>query len=142
LQARVRQCVPANYKGAVSICLGDGEAAEEILAAARLQACDLIVMGTHGRSGFSRLLMGSVAEAVVRGASCPVMTIKPSIPAPAAPLTETKAEPVIDANALVTVATAANAVDADIIQNALRSEGIRCFSEGMNQAGLTGTLGV
>jgi nucleotide-binding universal stress UspA family protein len=36
---------------------------------------DLIVMGTHGRSGASRLLMGSVAEAVVRSAGCPVLTV-------------------------------------------------------------------
>jgi nucleotide-binding universal stress UspA family protein len=36
---------------------------------------DLIVMGTHGRTGPSRLLMGSVAEAVVRSASCPVLTV-------------------------------------------------------------------
>ena len=37
---------------------------------------DLIVMGTHGRRGLSRLLMGSVAEAVVRAAPCPVLTVK------------------------------------------------------------------
>jgi nucleotide-binding universal stress UspA family protein len=37
---------------------------------------DLIAMGTHGRTGLSRLLMGSVAEAVVRRAPCPVLTIK------------------------------------------------------------------
>lgn len=37
---------------------------------------DMIVMGTHGRTGLSRLLMGSVAEHVVRHASCPVLTIK------------------------------------------------------------------
>jgi nucleotide-binding universal stress UspA family protein len=36
---------------------------------------DLIVMGTHGRSGPSRLLMGSVAEAVMRAASCPVLVV-------------------------------------------------------------------
>ena len=37
---------------------------------------DLIVLGTHGRSGFGRLLMGSVAEAVLRAAACPVLTIR------------------------------------------------------------------
>jgi nucleotide-binding universal stress UspA family protein len=37
---------------------------------------DLIVMGTHGRTGLSRLLMGSVAEQVVRKAPCPVLTVK------------------------------------------------------------------
>ena len=38
---------------------------------------DLIVLGTHGRTGLTRLLMGSVAERVVRNANCPVMAIKP-----------------------------------------------------------------
>lgn len=37
---------------------------------------DLIVMGTHGRTGVTRLLMGSVAEAVLRRADCPVLTVK------------------------------------------------------------------
>jgi nucleotide-binding universal stress UspA family protein len=44
---------------------------------------DLLVMGTHGRSGVSRLLMGSVAEEVFRGASCPVLTIGPKVSAQA-----------------------------------------------------------
>jgi nucleotide-binding universal stress UspA family protein len=38
--------------------------------------CDLIVLGTHGRTGLTRLLMGSVAERVVRQAACPVLTVK------------------------------------------------------------------
>jgi nucleotide-binding universal stress UspA family protein len=45
-------------------------------AAKRLKA-DLIVMGTHGRTGMSRLLLGSVAELVVRHAECPVLTVRP-----------------------------------------------------------------
>jgi nucleotide-binding universal stress UspA family protein len=45
------------------------------------KAADLLVVGTHGRSGFDRLLMGSVAEEVFRQARCPVMTIGPSVPA-------------------------------------------------------------
>ena len=53
----------------------EGGAAEEILRVAREIHCDLIVMGTHGRSGLSRLLMGSVAEEVVRKASCPVLIV-------------------------------------------------------------------
>ena len=43
---------------------------------------DLIVMGTHGRTGLTRLLMGSVAEAVMRRASCPVLTVKSEAKAP------------------------------------------------------------
>ena len=46
------------------------------------EGVELIVMGTHGRSGLSRLLMGSVAEAVVRKATCPVLTLKQAAKAP------------------------------------------------------------
>lgn len=53
-----------------------GEAAPIILSIARETNCQLIVMGTHGRSGLGRLLMGSVAEEVVRKAPCPVLTLK------------------------------------------------------------------
>jgi nucleotide-binding universal stress UspA family protein len=42
---------------------------------------DLLVMGTHGRSGFERLLMGSVAEEIFRQAPCPVLTVGPLVPA-------------------------------------------------------------
>jgi nucleotide-binding universal stress UspA family protein len=54
--------------------MGEGYAAAEILAAARKLKTDLIVMSTHGRSGAKRLLLGSVAEKVVRGAPCAVFT--------------------------------------------------------------------
>lgn len=53
-----------------------GPAAEEILHVARNESCDLIVMGTHGRSGLGRLLVGSVAEEVMRKAQCPVLTVR------------------------------------------------------------------
>ena len=53
-----------------------GEAAESILQLAEKEQADLIVIGSHGRTGLRRLLMGSVAEAVVRRAHCPVLTIK------------------------------------------------------------------
>jgi nucleotide-binding universal stress UspA family protein len=48
----------------------------EILRAADREQCDLIVMGTHGSSGLSFVLIGSVAERVVRKASCPVLTVR------------------------------------------------------------------
>lgn len=60
----------------------EGSAAEEILATARKARVGLIVMGTHGRTGLSRALMGSIAEQVVRGAPCPVVTVKPANEAP------------------------------------------------------------
>jgi nucleotide-binding universal stress UspA family protein len=54
-----------------------GEPGPAIVQAAQEAQADLIVMGTHGRSGLARLLMGSVAEYVLRHAPCPVLTIKP-----------------------------------------------------------------
>jgi nucleotide-binding universal stress UspA family protein len=53
-----------------------GDAATEILHLAKEISCELIVMGTHGRTGLARLLMGSTAETVSRKAHCPVMTVK------------------------------------------------------------------
>lgn len=50
--------------------------ADAIATYAKQNDIDLIVMGTHGRDGFTHLLMGSVAERVVRTASCPVLTVK------------------------------------------------------------------
>jgi len=59
--------------------LREGDTAAEILRTADDVAADLIVMGTHGRTGLKRALMGSVAEAVLRGATCPVLTVKPPV---------------------------------------------------------------
>jgi nucleotide-binding universal stress UspA family protein len=56
--------------------LEQGDAVQEILRVAQESACDLIVMGTHGRTGLGRLLLGSVAEQLVRKALCPVLTVK------------------------------------------------------------------
>ena len=50
--------------------------ADEIVKYARSEGIDLIVMGTHGRPGVAHLLMGSVAEKVVRTAPCPVLTLR------------------------------------------------------------------
>jgi nucleotide-binding universal stress UspA family protein len=63
--------------------LEEGDPAAEILRVARESKCDLIVMGTHGRRGLGRLLMGSVAEQVVRKAPCPVVTVKAPFVEPA-----------------------------------------------------------
>jgi nucleotide-binding universal stress UspA family protein len=57
-----------------------GDEATEIVRLAVDEGFDLIVMGTHGRTGLSRLLMGSVAEQVLRRAPCPVLTVKQPIP--------------------------------------------------------------
>ena len=53
-----------------------GDPAPEILDFAKEHNVDLIVMGTHGRKGLTRLLLGSVAEQVVRKATCPVLTYR------------------------------------------------------------------
>lgn len=53
----------------------EGDAATEICSVARDVGADLIVLGTHGRTGFERLVMGSVAEHVVRQSACPVLTV-------------------------------------------------------------------
>lgn len=53
----------------------DGDARDAIIEAAHDVAADLIVMGTHGRRGLRRVLLGSVAETMVRRAPCPVLTV-------------------------------------------------------------------
>ena len=55
-----------------------GEPAAEIVALAAEQKMDLLVLGTHGRTGLEHALMGSVAERVVRRARCPVLTVHPA----------------------------------------------------------------
>ena len=56
--------------------LTDGVPSEEILRAARRQRADLIVIGTHGRTGLGRIFMGSVAERVLGRATSPVLTVR------------------------------------------------------------------
>lgn len=53
-----------------------GDAREAIVDSATQRKADLIVMGTHGRRGLKRALMGSVAEAVIRHAHCPVLVVR------------------------------------------------------------------
>ena len=54
----------------------DGDAATEILAAANASKADLIVMGTHGRTGLKRLVLGSVARNVLQHATCSVLVVR------------------------------------------------------------------
>jgi nucleotide-binding universal stress UspA family protein len=60
-----------------------GEPAEEILEEAREFGADLVVMATHGRSGVARLMLGSVAEAVLRRSEVPVVLVRHGLPAAA-----------------------------------------------------------
>jgi nucleotide-binding universal stress UspA family protein len=57
--------------------IDEGDPVARILDHAVDEAADLLVMGTHGRAGFERLLLGSVAEKVLRKAPCPVLTVPP-----------------------------------------------------------------
>lgn len=56
----------------------EGDPVDMILRAAEETNSDVIIMGTHGRTALSRLLLGSVAESVIRKAPCPVLTAKPT----------------------------------------------------------------
>lgn len=60
----------------VATVLTRGYAADEIVRTAKRRKASLVVMGTHGRTGLSRLVMGSVATRVIAGAPCPVMTVR------------------------------------------------------------------
>jgi nucleotide-binding universal stress UspA family protein len=85
LEEKLHKFKTVDPKLRVECRLEEGFAADEILRIARDTKADLIVMGTHGRTGLARLLMGSVAEQVARKAACPVLTAK-------APITDAKSQ--------------------------------------------------
>ena len=74
LRAYVRAGVPEDV--AVTTAVRVGSAVAVVLEEAEATGSDLVVMGTHGRHGLRRLVLGSVAEAVTRRASCPVLTVR------------------------------------------------------------------
>jgi nucleotide-binding universal stress UspA family protein len=74
--------------------MASGRAASQIVDYARSNAIDLIVVGTHGRTGVSRAILGSVAEAVVRRAGCRVLTVPAG--ATAAPRSPVVADEVVE----------------------------------------------
>jgi nucleotide-binding universal stress UspA family protein len=76
LKARLAEVRPHDPKVPVEHRLVAGDAAAEVLRVAKESKCSVIVLGTHGRGGVGRILMGSVAEQVVRKAPCPVVTVK------------------------------------------------------------------
>jgi nucleotide-binding universal stress UspA family protein len=67
--------VPVEYR------IEEGDPVAQILHVAHEVGADLIALGTHGRTGIGRLAMGSVAEQVLRRATCPVLTVKMPFPA-------------------------------------------------------------
>ena len=76
LRRKLEQVRPLERDIPVQHAFVKGAPVPEILRTIRDEACDLVVMGTHGRTGLGRLLMGSVAEQIIRKASCPVLTVK------------------------------------------------------------------
>jgi nucleotide-binding universal stress UspA family protein len=77
-QRRLDEAVPEEERRAAGLetVVRMGRPCEEILRYAGDKDVDLVVMGTHGRTGVAHLLLGSVAERVVRTAPCPVLTVR------------------------------------------------------------------
>jgi universal stress protein A len=82
LAALVRVCADANVTATARVAVGSPR--HQIPLEAAAGNIDLIVMGTHGRTGFQHLLLGSVAELIVRTARCPVLTVPSASTAEAA----------------------------------------------------------
>lgn len=82
LRARVENfAAPAAEAGvATEVVVREGDAAGEVLRAATDRQADLVVLGTHGRGGFQHLVLGSLAEKVLRRCACPVLTVPPQAP--------------------------------------------------------------
>jgi nucleotide-binding universal stress UspA family protein len=81
------QADQAGLDVSVDTRFGQGEPVTEIITAARDLGCDLIVLGTHARTGFDRLMVGNVAESVIREAPCLTLVVK------GAPVEPPKAKP-------------------------------------------------
>ena len=77
-QKQLRKLVDRAKQAGVRVkgLLLDGVAHERIARAARAQKADLVVIGTHGRTGFAKLFLGSVASRVLAVSPCPVLTVR------------------------------------------------------------------
>ncbi len=78
LENMLAQVVPTDPEVPCEHLMVTGDPATAITRIAEEESVEMVVMGTHGRSGLMRLLMGSTAEAVVRRSTCPVLTYKQS----------------------------------------------------------------
>ncbi|MBW7898797.1 putative universal stress protein [Candidatus Brocadiaceae bacterium B188] len=78
LRERLLRCVNEDTRGRISVeaLIIQGVPFAEIIKVSKEYRIDLIVIGTHGRTGLSHAIMGSVAEKIVRKAPCPVLTIR------------------------------------------------------------------
>jgi len=79
LKAELQVTQPCGPCGDYHFCLLEGEVSQSILAFAREKHIDLIVVGTHGRTGLGRAFMGSVAERVFRSSPVPVLSVGPHV---------------------------------------------------------------
>lgn len=93
LRARLVHDLPTDPDIGVEYHVLEGAVDERILEAARDVAADVIVMGTHGRGGLTRLLLGSAAESVVRRAPCPVLTVRGPLSLPPLPVADEQSRP-------------------------------------------------
>jgi universal stress protein A len=84
-KAQLRQRAASHADVHPDFRLEHGDPTAEVLRVAQEVQADLIVMGTHGRTGIGRLLMGSVAEHVLREAPCPVVIVKTAWPSDKTP---------------------------------------------------------
>lgn len=76
LMGKVRGAGIQSVRGLMAL----GPAAEAVIDLVRRESYDLVVMGTHGYEGLSHMVLGSVAEKVVRGCPCPVLTVRVEFP--------------------------------------------------------------
>jgi nucleotide-binding universal stress UspA family protein len=76
LDERLHREVPPGAGVPVRCLLREGDPVAAINDVVRAEGCDLVVAGTHGRTGFSHLLMGSIAERIIRLTPCPVLVLK------------------------------------------------------------------
>lgn len=82
LQTKLQEVVPGDPAVDYEHRLITGTPAEAIVELAETEGADMIVLATQGHIGLIRMLMGSVAEAVVRNAKCPVLIVNAAIPKP------------------------------------------------------------
>lgn len=74
---RLKELIPENVKDLkIETAVLQGSAAKEIADFARKKEADMIIVGTHGRKGLTRMLMGSTAESLLRQAPCQVLVVK------------------------------------------------------------------
>jgi nucleotide-binding universal stress UspA family protein len=73
---RIQHRLESLYAGPIRTKVIEGLVAENVIDYADFQACDMIVMATHGRSGVGRWVFGSVAERVLRASHCPILLVR------------------------------------------------------------------